>query len=104
MPKFYGKIGFATSLETEPGIWEEIIVERSYPGELIRNVRRIESPNKINSDLNISNQISILADPYVNDNMQRIRYAEFMGSKWKVETVEVQYPRLVLSLGGVYNE
>lgn len=104
MAKYYGKIGFVSTEETEPGIWEEISTERLYFGDLIRNTRRLESSSKINSDLNISNQISILADPYLNNNLQRIRYVEFMGTKWRVETVDVQYPRLILSLGGVYNE
>ena len=104
MAKYYGKIGFVSTEETEPGIWEEVSAERSYFGDLIRNTRRLESSSKINSDLNISNQISILADPYLNGNLQRIRYVKFMGTKWKVETVDVQYPRLILSLGGVYNE
>lgn len=104
MAKYYGKIGFVSTEETEPGIWEEIPIERLYFGDLIRNTRRLESSSKINSDLNISNQISILADPYLNNNLQRIRYVEFMGTKWRVETIDVQYPRLILSLGGVYNE
>lgn len=104
MAKYYGKIGFVSTVETEPGIWEETATERAYFGDVIRNIRRLESANKINSDLNISNQISILADPYLNQNLQTIRYVEFMGTKWKVESVEVQYPRLLLSLGGVYNE
>lgn len=104
MAKYYGKIGFVSMEETEPGIWEEISTERLYFGDLIRNTRRLEPSSKINSDLNISNQISILADPYLNNNLQRIRYVEFMGTKWRVETIDVQYPRLILSLGGVYNE
>lgn len=104
MAKYYGKIGFVSTEETEPGIWEEVSMERLYFGDLIRNTRRLESSSKINSDLNISNQISILADPYLNNNLQRIRYVEFMGTKWRVETVDVQFPRLILSLGGVYNE
>lgn len=103
MAKFYGKIGFATLKETVPGVWDESIDERSYYGDLIRNTRRLQSGDNLNDDINITNELSIVADPYANQNFHSIRYAEFMGAKWKVSNVEVQYPRLILTLGGVYN-
>lgn len=103
MPKFYGKIGFADQVETRPGIWIDGIVERDYFGDLIRNTRRLQSSDQLNDDITISNEISIVADPYANQNFHTIRYATFMGTKWKVTSVDVQYPRLVLTLGGVYN-
>lgn len=103
MAKFYGVIGYATTVETEPGIYEEIIVERPYYGDLIKNTRRLQSAGKVNDDINVSNQVSIVADPYANENFHAMRYVEFMGTKWKVTDVDVQYPRLVLTVGGVYN-
>lgn len=103
MAKWFGKIGYATTAETRPGVWEESIVEREYYGDIIRNSRRLQSGDKVNDDLNISNQLSIVSDPYANENFHAMRYAEFMGAKWKVTDVEVQYPRLLLTLGGVYN-
>lgn len=102
--KFYGNIGFAPTVETEPGIWEEKITERPYYGDVIRNFMRTQSDAKVNDDLNISNQISIISDPYAALNFHAMKYVVFMGAKWKVESVEVQYPRLVLSIGGLYNE
>lgn len=33
-----------------------------------------------------------------------MRYAEFGGVKWKVTDVKVQYPRLILTFGGIYHE
>lgn len=103
MAKFYGKIGYASTVETKPGVYEEQIVERSYYGDLIRNTRRLQSSDKVNDDINISNEISIVADPYATNNFHTMRYAVFMGTKWKILNVEVSYPRLILTLGGVYN-
>lgn len=103
MAKFYGKIGYASTVETKPGVYEEQIVERSYCGDLIRNTRRLQSADQVNDDISISNEISIVADPYATNNFHTMRYAVFMGTKWKISNVEVSYPRLILTLGGVYN-
>lgn len=103
MAKFYGKIGYASTVETKSGVYEEQIVERSYYGDLIRNTRRLQSADQVNDDINISNEISIVADPYATNNFHTMRYAVFMGTKWKISNVEVSYPRLILTLGGVYN-
>ncbi len=103
MAKFFGKIGFAETLEAAPGVWRPNITEREYFGDLIRNVRRYESSGHVNDDLNIANEISIVADPYARDNFHAMRYVSFMGANWKISGVEVQYPRLILTIGGVYN-
>ena len=103
MNKFYGKIGYAITKETVPGVWVEQIVERSYYGDVIRNIRRLQSSENLNDDINISNEISIVADAFANQNFHSMRYVEYMGTKWKVSSIEVKYPRLILSIGGVYN-
>lgn len=103
MAKWYGIIGYADNVEVEPGVWEDQIIERSYYGDVTRNTRRLQNSGEINDDVTISNQISILADPYANDHFYQMRYVTFSGVKWKVSDVEVQYPRLILTLGGVYN-
>lgn len=103
MAKFYGVIGFAETVETEPGIWEEVITERNYSGDLIRNSRNLQSSDSVNDNINISNEISIIADPYAEQNFHNIRFVKFMGTKWKIKNVEVLYPRLRLTVGGVYN-
>ncbi len=103
MAKYYGKIGYSVTEETEPGVWEERVAERSYYGDLIKNMRRYQSADKVNDDLNISNEISILADAFAYENFHAMKYVEFMGAKWKVTSVEVQHPRLILTIGGVYN-
>lgn len=103
MAKFYGSIGYAETVEVKPGRWEEKITERKYYGDLPRNSRRLQTTDKLNDDINVSNEISIVADPYANQNFHLMRYVEFMGAKWKIINVEVQYPRLILTVGGVYN-
>ena len=104
MAKWYGEIGFAETVETKPGVWVEQITKRNYYGDTIRNSRRLQSANQLNDNINISNEISILADPYANEHFHSMRYVEFMGAKWKVNSVEVKYPRLILSVGGLYTD
>ena len=103
MAKFYGNVGFAETVETEPSVWEEKIVERPYFGDVLRRSRRLESSGNVNSNVNVTNEISIVADPYANQNLFAMRYVEFMGTKWEISNVDVQYPRLLLTIGGVYN-
>lgn len=103
MAKFYGMIGFACQQEARPGVWKDEITERGYPGELLRFTRNTQNGANVNDDISLSNQISIIADAYANENLFAIRYVKFMGAPWKVTSVEVQYPRLILTLGGVWN-
>lgn len=104
MNKWSGKIGFFKTIETVPGVWEETIEERKYYGDVIRSSRRLQNTGQVNDDINISNQISVLSDPYADNNIYSMKYVTFMGAKWKITDVEVQYPRLLLTLGGVYND
>lgn len=101
--KWYGEIGYAKTVETKPGVWAEQITKRNYYGDLIRNARRLQSSGEVNDDVNVANEISIVADPFANENFHSMRYVEFMGAKWKITNVEVRPPRLILSVGGVYN-
>lgn len=103
MAKFYGIIGYAETVETDPGVWEEEIIERMYFGDLLSNFRNLQNSGEVNDDVNIANKISIVSDPYANENFHSMRYVEFMDIRWKVTNVEVLYPRLILTLGGVYN-
>ncbi len=103
MAKFSGIIGYGKTMETTPGVWVEKITERSYYGELNRNTRRLQSADQLNDNINITNEISIVADPFANENFHSMRYVKFMGTKWKITNVEVLYPRLILSVGGVWN-
>ena len=103
MAKFFGAIGYAITEETNPGVHVEQIRERRYYGDLVRNTRRLQSSGQLNDDVNVANEISIVSDPFANENFYSMRYVEFMGTKWKITNVEVQYPRLILTTGGVYN-
>lgn len=104
MAKFCGEIGYIVTNETSPGVWVEEITERKYYGDLLRNSRNLQNSNGVNDNINISNEISIVSDPFAMTNFHSIRYVKFMGTKWKVLKVDVNYPRLILTLGGVYNE
>lgn len=103
MAKFYGKIGYVRTIESEPGIWTEEATEREYYGDIIRNSRNLNSSNEINDSINISNNISVVADPYAKENFQYMRYVIFMGVKWTISNVSIEYPRITLTIGGVYN-
>jgi len=104
MAKWYGKIGYAELVETIPGVWSEQITERAYFGDAIRNTRLLQNSGQVNDNVNVGNQISIVADPYANQNFHAMRYVEFMGNNWKITNVDVQFPRLILTVGGLYHD
>lgn len=104
MAKFYGTIGFFTTIEVKPGVWQKRWTERKYFGDVLKNTVRQQSNDNLNDNIVVSNQISIVADPFANENFHSIMYVEYMGAKWKVSNVEVEYPRLKLSIGEVYND
>jgi hypothetical protein len=105
MAKYYGAVGFVETKETAPGSgkWKKEVTEYSYKGDVIKNSRRLESGDKTNEDIVVDNIISIIADPYANQKFFAIRYVRWMGVNWIVSNVEVQSPRLLLTLGGIYN-
>ena len=103
MSKWFGKIGYAIQKETEPGIWEEKIVERDYYGDLLTDNRKRQTNNNVLDEITLSNMVSIIADPFAYNNCSRMAYAEIMGARWKISEVEVKPPRLNLTIGGVYN-
>ena len=104
MGKFYGAVGFADTLETAPGVWREHITARVYSGDILRSSSRHTGGENLNDNLTVDNRISITADPYAYEKFHAIRFVEWMGTLWKVTSVEVQRPRLILTVGGVYNE
>ena len=105
MNKWCGKIGFAISKKV-PGkgnTYVDEMVERQFYGDIIRNTNRWEQGNSVNDNLNISNSISIVADSFIIDNLQYMKYIEFCGAFWKINSIEVQMPRLILGIGGGWN-
>ena len=103
MSKFYGCIGFRESEETAPGVWTDEIKEYYYYGDLTRQSFRNQTTQKVNDDIVISNSLSIVADEYAYENFSNMLYVKHMGAKWKVNNVEVQHPRLIIQMGGVWN-
>lgn len=103
MAKYYGDIGYSVTEQTDLGVYETKVISRSHYGEVERSFREYNVSDLINDDFNVNNTLSIIADKFALENFHRIIYAEWFGVKWKVKSVEVQHPRLILSLGGVYN-
>jgi hypothetical protein len=103
MAKFYGPVGYAETKETSPGVWTENIIELNYSGDVIKNSKLWKAGENLNDNLNVNNQISILADTFAYQNFHLIRYVKWMGACWKISRIDVLWPRLILTLGGVYN-
>jgi hypothetical protein len=105
MARFYGEVGYGSTVQTpaNSGIWKDTITERQYYGDIIRNIRRLEDGEGLNNDITLGNSISVLADEYANNNFFDIKYVRLAGTLWTVTSVEVKSPRLILSLGSVYN-
>jgi len=101
--KYYGVIAYSTTEETAPSVWTEVIKRVAYRGDILRFHSKQESAG-VNDDINVTNKLSIIGDPYAFEHFQYIKYVEWLGSKWKVTSVDVEFPRLILSIGGVYNE
>lgn len=102
--RFYGDIGYFETIEVKPGLFEEKITFRKAQGDVIRTTKRNQSPSKVNDDITINNSISIVADPYAREHFFNIKCARWQGTLWEVTSVELQYPRLILELGGPYHE
>jgi hypothetical protein len=103
MARCYGKIGYAIDTETRPGVWSPVITEKDYSGETVRDTRQRQTSDGVNDNLNVANRISIIGNIFANENFQSMLYIEFMGAKWKITSVEVLYPRLILTAGGIYS-
>ena len=104
MTKFYGNIGFISTEETEPGVWEPKETVRKYYGDLTEDRRRFEiSENTTIDDLKLNNKLSVLSDSYLQENIGYMKWVELGGVKWKVEAIELKWPRIELTFGGIYN-
>ena len=103
MAKFFGNVGYAVYETTKPGITKEKIIERPYYGDVGRNLRRLRASENLHDDIELSNEVSIISDDFAEENIFNIRYVVWKGVKWKVTNAEVLRPRIILSLGGVYN-
>ena len=102
--KYYGKLGFLEYVEPSPGVFVESIKEYDYYGDTVRIINHWQGAEKVTDDVKLNNQISVVLDPYALENYANLRYITFLNSKWKVSAVEVAYPRLIVSFGGLYHE
>lgn len=100
--KWFGEVGYAVEVDEGDGVYRNDIVTRNYYGDILRNSKQDASNQQINNNFRINNQISVVSDPFLMENFHKIVYVTFMGTKWKVASVDVQYPRLILSIGDVY--
>lgn len=103
MAKFAGKIGFSETVETSPGIWTSEIIEKNYVGDVLNTSLRYKKETQINDNITLSKRISIIADIFVNNNLHSIKYVTYLNTKWLITEIDIQYPRVILTLGGVYN-
>ncbi len=103
MAKFYGRVGYIETVETKPGVWEEQVTERYYCGDCLRMSKSWQTAEQLNDDLQVNTQISIVADPYAFQHFHYLRYVEYMGALWKITNAELLFPRITLTVGGVYN-
>jgi hypothetical protein len=105
MARFFGQVGYGDSIESpsNSGVWIDEITEASYYGDVIRNTRKLDTGESINDDITVNNSISIVADDFAIAHFFKIKYIRWSGVLWTVTSVEVKSPRLILSLGGVYN-
>lgn len=104
MARFFGPVGFGSTVEVRPGVWEDVITEIEYFGDVIRNTRQVrENQESVNNTLSVQNSISIVADENASENVSAIRYVGWAGELWTVSAVEVERPRLILRLGEVYH-
>lgn len=104
MARFAGPIGiFTGTTETSPGVHKETITEKDYKGDILRDTRRWDKTQQLNDNLVVSNRISIVADAYAYANFSAMRYVKWENVLWKISSIEIQRPRLILTLGGIYN-
>ena len=103
MAKFYGEIGYVQTSETTPGVWVEGVTEYKYSGDIVRNSKRWQSGESLNDNLTLNNEISIIANSFALSNAHTMRYVKWMGTTWKILNIDIQRPRIRLTIGGVYN-
>lgn len=104
MAKFHGVIGYAVQTETAPGVWQDVITEKEYSGDVLQNQQRWQNSENLNDDFNVDNSISIVADPFVLNNLGYMKYVTWMSTKWKIKSVSINRPRVVIQIGGIYHD
>lgn len=101
--RWYGAIGYATDVEIKPGVWVPQIVDRKYQGSLFKNKTALQQTAEINSGITFNHSLSVIADPFAYENYYSIKYVTYLNKKWIVTNIVMEYPRMTLTLGGMYN-
>jgi len=104
MAKYFGTIGYGVNIEIRPGVWSTDPIERNVYGDIFKDTSLNKKGEDLNDDISLSMKLSFIADPFAINNYSQIKYATHLGAKWKVDSIEVQFPRLALTLGGGYND
>lgn len=95
-------VGFGSNQELEPGIYDDVLEEKTYYGEILENRRSFDQGTTLSGDVKITNQFSIMGNTYLFDNLEKIRYVRYRNQLWTV-TVDEGYPRVTFNLGGLYH-
>jgi len=103
MAKYAGNVGYVIPKNTSPGVWTPQVTTKFMRGDVLNLVTRSSDYSKINEDISLTHRISIVADAFAFDNFMHIRFIEWKGVKWKVNSAEINRPRIILNIGGVYN-
>lgn len=104
MARYHGYVGYAVDVEAYPGVWEQQISEHEYFGDVIKNRINMQQGSVVNAKITISNSISIIADPFAYEHVYAMRYVTYLNKKWTITNIDIQRPRLILTIGGLYNE
>jgi hypothetical protein len=87
MAKFYGEIGYGATEQKSPGVWDDVITEHTYRGDVIRNSRGLQEGEKVNDDISVDHSISIVADAYAREHFFAIRYVSGRGLCGRFQTL-----------------
>jgi len=108
MAKYSGLVGYITQEESSPGVWSSVENPKLMKGDIIRQSSSFQSDgrtssSKVNDDITLNHRVSLLGDAYAFSNYYTIKWIALDGLKWQVSSVEIQRPRIIVTLGGLWN-
>jgi hypothetical protein len=90
--------------EDMPSVFESKVVTKKFRGELLGQIWRNQNSDKsTNDNLLNNNKISLVINKFFMNNIANLKYVEYNGVKWRVESFDIKAPRIHITLGGVYN-
>lgn len=102
--RFFDAIGFGFSQEVRRDVWEDVITENKYYGEVRQNTQTMSVSGSVLTERTFNTTISVVADSFALENYTAIKYVRWAGSLWTVTSVKSDLrPRLILTLGEKYN-